>query len=304
MPPRMRLHRPRESSVLVLGTRGLKARHRHLMRDVLRLLPHGVPGSKLDTEDNSLLGAVSACEDANCGTALLFDARDPRRLFLWAASCPNGPSAMFRVRNVHTASELNLEARRCGGVRNLLAFDRAFEASADRRLLKALLTRALGVPRGAAKRVVAAAKGGAPAAEEGEGGSDEEEEVPEDDEDEDGGSDEEQDEVDAAKDRDATLDRLGMAAAPRKRRRASAATPSGSVERVKHALSFSWVDERIWLRVYRIGPDSVTGALDVVEIGPRLVLEPVRIIASAFAGAVLHTHTSSRSEMLDEDEWR
>ena len=62
-------------SVLVLGTRGLKARHRHVMRDLLRLLPHGVPGSKIDTSEDGLLGAVSACEDADCSTAVLFDAR-------------------------------------------------------------------------------------------------------------------------------------------------------------------------------------------------------------------------------------
>ena len=98
---------------------------------------------------------------------LLLDARDPRRLYLWAAGCPDGPSAMLRVRNVHTVSELNVQARRCAGVRNLLVFDKAFDASVDRRLLKTLLTRALSVPRGAAKRIaVSGASGAAAAADE------------------------------------------------------------------------------------------------------------------------------------------
>ena len=279
--PKQRARASRASSVLVLGTRGLKARHRHLMRDLLRMLPHGIPGSKLDTEDNSLAGVVGACEDADCNTAMLFDARDPSRLFLWLASCPEGPSAMFRVRNVHTVSELNLPARRCAGVRNLLSFDATFEASPDRRLLKALLTRALSVPKGSAQRVAAASTGG--------------EDVEEPEVEEEG--DEEKEEEEGAEEEDAA----GEYAAPA----AAASGPAVGVERVKHAFTFSWVDDRVWMRVFRIGPDDATGAIDASEIGPRLVLEPVRIIAAAFGGAVLHSHQSqSLEELADEEEMR
>lgn len=251
--------------VLVLGTRGLKARHRHLQRDLLRLLPHGRPGSKLNTQDG-LSAVVDACEDADCASALLLDARDPRRLYLWAAGCPDGPSAMLRVRNVHTVSELNVQARRCAGVRNLLVFDRGFDESADRRVLKALLIRTLSVPRSAVKKTATAAASSRSAADDDDAEADA-----------------------AAEGDDAFYDE-----AP-----AAAAAPSASgpgVERVKHTLSFSWVDERIWMRVYRIGR-GVTGAIDVEEIGPRLVLEPVRIIASGFGGAVLH-------QSRDGQAWR
>ena len=156
---------------------------------------------------------------------------------MWAAACPDGPSAMFRVRNVHTVAELKLSARRCAGVRNLLSFDRAFEATAERRMLKALLINAFSVPRGAAQRVVAASS--------------------------------------------AESDGVGDAAAEHVQR-------VQLVERVKHTLSFAWVDSRVWLRVYRICK-NVTGTLDLEEIGPRLVLEPIRIIASCFSGAILHS---------------
>ena len=40
-----------DSRCLLLGTRGLKARHRHLLRDLLQLLPHGKLGSKLPTDE-------------------------------------------------------------------------------------------------------------------------------------------------------------------------------------------------------------------------------------------------------------
>jgi len=219
-------------------------RQRHLIRDLQRLLPHGRTGSKVDT-DEGLGGVVQACEDADCGAALLLDARDAKRLYLWAAGCPDGPSAMFRVRNLHTVAELNLEARRCLGVRNLLAFDSAFDASPERRVYKALLTRILAVPRGAARRT--AATGGL-------------------------------------------------------------ASVRDSIEHVRHTFMLAWVDDRIWLRVYRIGR-GLSGKLDVEEIGPRLVLEPVRIIASGFGGAILHENAAfgqagqgSRADPGDDSE--
>lgn len=129
-------------SCLVVSTRGIKAQHRHLLRDLLQLLPHCRRGGKVSSDDGLSL-IVEACEEAHCGTALLLDARDPRRLYLWAANCPDGPSAMFRVANVHTIAELRLEARSARGARSVLTFDPGFGASADRRVLRALLTRVL-----------------------------------------------------------------------------------------------------------------------------------------------------------------
>ena len=43
------------------------------------------------------------------------------------------------------------------------------------------------------------------------------------------------------------------------------------------------------MRVYRI-ESNPAGNLDVVEIGPRLVLLPTRIIASGFGGAILQVY--------------
>ena len=151
------------------------------------------------------------CEDGECGAALLLDAHNPRRLCMWAANCMNGPSVAFQVVNVHTVAELNLEVRRVSGARSMLVFDQAFSRSAELRVVKALLTRTLAVPR----------KGGA------------------------------------------------------------------KEQPARHVVSCSWLDGRVWLRVYRIETDA-TGALDLAEIGPRLVLLPTRIMASVFGGAVLH----------------
>jgi ribosome biogenesis protein BRX1 len=63
---------------------------------------------------------------------------------------------------------------------------------------------------------------------------------------------------------------------------------------VDHVVAFYAVDQRIWVRHYQI----VDAALDdkqvdkntesaVVEIGPRLVLTPIKVFGGAFAGATL-----------------
>ena len=208
------------SRCLLLGTRGLKARHRHLLRDLLHILPHGQSGPKVGAKQG-LSAIAKLCEDTDCTSAVLLDARDTQRLYLWAVGCPNGPSAMFRVLNVHTVAELNLSARRVLQVRNLLSFDSGFEACAERRLLKALLARMFSVP-----------------------------------------------------DLEAGC-RCAL--------------------RVKHTLIFSFVDGRIWVRVFRNTKDA-HGELGVEEIGPRLVLQPVRLIACCFGGAVLSSSGNAAVE--------
>lgn len=68
---------------------------------------------------------------------------------------------------------------------------------------------------------------------------------------------------------------------------------------VDHILAFYVVDQRIWLRHYQI----VDAALDdkmadkdtesaVVEIGPRLVLTPIKVFAGAFDGATIWENES------------
>lgn len=151
-------------------------------------MPHGQLGKKLGAEQE-LSTLTDAVEEADCDSALLLDARDPRRLYMWLASCPSGPSAMFHVLNIHTVAELKLERQRAAGARTLLVFDRQFEESVERKVMKALMTRIFAVPA------------------------------------------------------------------------------KGSRERhpkVQHTMYFSWLDDRIWVRIYRITYDTtlkqVTGA--------------------------------------------
>ena len=53
-----------------------------------------------------------------------------------------------------------------------------------------------------------------------------------------------------------------------------------------HILTFTVLDNRIWVRNYQIIDD--TGSL--AEIGPRFVLNPIKIFDGSFCGRILYTN--------------
>ncbi|KAK8757417.1 hypothetical protein V5799_004952 [Amblyomma americanum] len=55
---------------------------------------------------------------------------------------------------------------------------------------------------------------------------------------------------------------------------------------VDHVFTFSLLDHRIWFRNYQIVEES--GAL--VEIGPRFVLNPIKVFEGSFGGAVIYSN--------------
>lgn len=60
-----------------------------------------------------------------------------------------------------------------------------------------------------------------------------------------------------------------------------------------HVLSFSVADGRIWLRNCQVVPDPAakkkeTDAVSLIEVGPRACLNPVKIFAGSFGGAVIY----------------
>lgn len=84
--------------VLVFATRGINHRHRHLMEDLKRLMPHHRPESKMERTKN-LQVVNEMCEIKNCNKAILFEGRMKRDLYVWFANVPAGPSAKFLVEN-------------------------------------------------------------------------------------------------------------------------------------------------------------------------------------------------------------
>lgn len=112
--------------VLVLSTRGINFRHRHLMEDIKRLLPHHK--SEVKWEKKQPFSEITEVSELrSCNNILLFEARNHEELYMWVSKCPNGPSIKFQVLNIHTLGELKLAGNCMLGSRPLLSFDSAFD---------------------------------------------------------------------------------------------------------------------------------------------------------------------------------
>ncbi|KAG6865937.1 hypothetical protein C0991_010438 [Blastosporella zonata] len=124
--------------VLLLSSRGITHRMRHLMNDLEALLPHVKKDSKLDSK--SQLHLLPELADLNnCNNALYFEARRHEDLYLWAAKTPNGPSIKMHVQNVHTMDELKMTGNCLKGSRGLLSFDKGFDDTEWGRLTKEII---------------------------------------------------------------------------------------------------------------------------------------------------------------------
>lgn len=136
-----------KTKVLVMTTRGVTTRFRHLMEDLLTMLPHAKKESKLDTKEN-LEVTTEIAELRGCDTVLLFESRKRQDLYLWIAKSPFGPTIKFHVANLHTMSELVFPGNNLMYSRPLIAFDPQFDQSPILRLMKELLNQLFSAPAG------------------------------------------------------------------------------------------------------------------------------------------------------------
>ncbi|XP_045474275.1 ribosome biogenesis protein BRX1 homolog [Harmonia axyridis] len=131
--------------VLVLATRGINHRHRHLMADLKTIMPHHKTEAKMERQKTlSVINEVA--EMKNCSKVMLFEGRKKQDLYMWLSNIPNGPSIKFLVENVHTMAELKFTGNCLRGSRPLLSFDKQFTESPHYMLMKELLTQVFGVP--------------------------------------------------------------------------------------------------------------------------------------------------------------
>ena len=213
------------NKLMVLASRGINARQRHLMDDLSRLLSHSKKESKFDSK-HDLFALNELAELNGCTHCLYFEARKPQELFLWMAKCPGGPSARFHVQNIHTLDELGFAGNCQLGTRAILTFDGAFEASEQGRTMRGLFEQVFGVPEGHRK----------------------------------------------------------------------------TKPYIDHVFHFAMADDRIWFRCYEIVPagSSATSTLEIdgfslVEIGPRMVLHPIRVFSGSFGGHTIWQNPNYRS---------
>lgn len=213
--------------VLILPSRGVTMRMRHLVNDIEALLPHSKKDSKLDSKSNlHILNELA--ELNNCNNTLYFEARKHEDLYLWASKTPNGPSVKMHVQNIHTMDELKMTGNCLKGSRPLLSFDKGFDERPHFALIKEMFTQMFGVPRLARR----------------------------------------------------------------------------SKPFIDHVISFSILDNKVWFRNFQIiEKDSATSGAEaggkkkkgdaeqqptLVEIGPRMVMTPIRIFEGSFGGATVY----------------
>ncbi|CZT10509.1 hypothetical protein WAI453_003103 [Rhynchosporium graminicola] len=136
--------------VLILSSRGITYRHRHLLNDLASLLPHGRKDAKLDTK-SKLYQLNELAELYNCNNVFFFEARKGKDLYLWMSKAPNGPTVKMHMQNLHTMEELHFTGNCLKGSRPILSFDAHFDSEPHLRVLKELFLHIFGVPKGARK---------------------------------------------------------------------------------------------------------------------------------------------------------
>lgn len=136
--------------LLVISSRGVTFRHRHLISDLVSLLPHARKEPKFDSK-KTLYQLNEVAELYNCNNIFFFECRKHQDLYLWILKPPNGPTLKFHVQNMHTLEELNFTGNCLKGSRPILSFDKSFDGSSHHQLLKEMFTHTFGVPPNARK---------------------------------------------------------------------------------------------------------------------------------------------------------
>ncbi|GME95062.1 hypothetical protein B5S32_g5685 [[Candida] boidinii] len=216
--------RANRQRVLLISSRGITYRHRHLIQDLDSLLPHARKEPKLDTK-KSLNELNEIAELYNCNNIMYFECRKHQDLYLWLSKPPNGPTVKFHIQNLHTLDELNFTGNCLKGSRPILSFDNTFDELPHFKLIKELFIHQFGVPPQARK----------------------------------------------------------------------------SKPFIDHVMTFSIVDNKIWIRNYQINettdlkeneelvktPNELND-LTLVEIGPRFVLTIITILEGSFGGPKIY----------------
>ncbi|CAH9083972.1 unnamed protein product [Cuscuta europaea] len=136
-----------KEKVLVTSSRRISYRYRHLMLNLVSLLPHCKKDNKVESKNSKGATLNELVELKNCSSCLFFECRKGKDLYLWMSKCPNGPSVKFLVNAVHTMEELKLTGNHLKASRPILTFSSNFDKHPHWVLLKEMLTQIFGTPK-------------------------------------------------------------------------------------------------------------------------------------------------------------
>ncbi|EYU26399.1 hypothetical protein MIMGU_mgv1a0113991mg, partial [Erythranthe guttata] len=129
-----------KEKVLVTCSRRISYRYRHLMLNLVDLLPHCKKDNKVEAKGSKGAALNELVELKSCSSCLFFECRKGKDLYMWMSKCPNGPSVKFLVNAVHTMEELKLTGNHLKGSRPILTFSSDFDKSPHWQLLKEMIT--------------------------------------------------------------------------------------------------------------------------------------------------------------------
>ncbi|XP_002986567.2 ribosome biogenesis protein BRX1 homolog 1 [Selaginella moellendorffii] len=136
-----------KEKTLVVCSRSIIYRYRHLMMDLIGLMPHSKKDVKLQAKDNKNGTLNEIAELRGCTSCLYFECRKRQDLYLWMTKFPGGPSIKFLVNAVHTMAELKLTGNHLKGSRPILTFSSSFDKQPHLRLIKEMFIQIFGTPK-------------------------------------------------------------------------------------------------------------------------------------------------------------
>ena len=80
----------------MLCARGVNSRFRHLMNDLIDMLPHSKKESKIERKiAKDYINDL--CYQRSCNNCIFLEARKQTDFFMWVMKSPEGPSIKFAV---------------------------------------------------------------------------------------------------------------------------------------------------------------------------------------------------------------
>jgi len=130
--------------VMVVSSRKVTHQERHLMKDIINLLPHAKRECKIE-KNIARDELCEICITNSCKSCLYFEHRK-REFILWLFKVPEGPSIKFQLNNIYTLKEIRLTGNCLKYSRPLLSFDQSFDVFPHLKLVKEMLQQTFNTP--------------------------------------------------------------------------------------------------------------------------------------------------------------
>ena len=132
--------------VLILSSRGIKAKGRFLLKNLTSLLAHHKRETKVEKNAGIKEQIETSCELKDCQNVLFFEQRR-ERTYLYLAKHGKGPTMKFLMEDVTTAEELKFSGNCLKYSRPILSFDESFDQDPKLIIFKQLIRDAFGIPK-------------------------------------------------------------------------------------------------------------------------------------------------------------